>query len=185
MRRSLIALCVVLALPFSSSHARTIVHAGHLIDVVSKTARDNVSIIIDKGRFADVVSGTVQPAQGDEVVDLSNQTVMPGFMDMHVHLDHEHSPKSQIEEFTLNPSDNAIRATVYAKRTLLAGFTTVRNVGDDGMTTVSLKKAIASGYIVGPRIYTRVVRFRRPADTAIPPMVGASRSWAIRVRRTA
>jgi imidazolonepropionase-like amidohydrolase len=154
MRRSLFALCVLVALSFSSSHARTIVHAGHLIDGVSKTVRDNVSIIIDNGRFSDVVAGSVQAAQGDEVVDLSNQTVMPGLMDMHVHLTHELSPRSQIEEFTLNPSDVAVRATAYAKRTLLAGFTTVRNVGDDGTTTVSLKKAIAAGYVVGPRIYT-------------------------------
>jgi imidazolonepropionase-like amidohydrolase len=75
-------------------------------------------------------------------------------MDMHVHLSSQLSPKSQLEEFTLNPTDVAMRATAYAKRTLLAGFTTVRNVGDDGMTTVSLKKAINEGYIVGPRIYT-------------------------------
>ena len=154
MRRFLIALCALVALPFSASHARTIVHAGHLIDGVGKTVRDNVDIIIDNGRFTDVVNGTVQAAPGDEVIDLSNQWVMPGLMDMHVHLTHELSPRAQIEEFTLNPSDVAIVATAYAKRTLLAGFTTVRNVGDDGMTTVSLKKAIAAGYAVGPRIYT-------------------------------
>jgi imidazolonepropionase-like amidohydrolase len=153
MRRSLIALCVVLALPVSSSHARTIVHAGHLIDGVSKTVRDNVYVIIDNGRFTDVANSAPN-LEADEVIDLSNQWVMPGLMDMHVHLTHELSPRSQIEEFTLNPSDVAIRATTYAKRTLLAGFTTVRNVGDDGTTTVSLKKAIAAGYAVGPRIYT-------------------------------
>jgi imidazolonepropionase-like amidohydrolase len=153
MRRFIPLLLVLVGIPFAS-HARTIVHAGHLIDGVGKTARDNVSIIIDNGRFADVVSGAVQPAQGDDVIDLSHQTVLPGLMDMHVHLSSQLSPKSQLEEFTLNPSDVAMRATCYAKRTLLAGFTTVRNVGDDGMTTVSLKKAIAEGYIAGPRIFT-------------------------------
>jgi len=158
MRRSLIALCVLVAFP-PASNARTFVRCGHLIDGVSKTTRDNVTVVIDNGRFTeiyDTASHTdgIVTTEEDKFIDLSNQTVMPGFMDMHVHLDHEHSPQSQIEEFTLNPSDNAMRATAYAKRTLLAGFTTVRNVGDDGMTTVSLKKASAAGYVVGPRIYT-------------------------------
>jgi imidazolonepropionase-like amidohydrolase len=153
MRRVLIALSLLVALPFTS-HARTIVRCGHLIDGVGKAARTNVSVIIEKGRFTSIVDGVVLPDPGDDVVDLSNQTVMPGLMDMHVHLSSQLSPKSQLEEFTLNPTDVAMRATTYAKRTLLAGFTTVRNVGDDGMTTVSLKKAINEGYIVGPRIYT-------------------------------
>jgi imidazolonepropionase-like amidohydrolase len=153
MRRLLVALSLLAVLP-AASHARTIVRCGHLIDGVTKTERANVSILIEKGRFTSVVDGVVLPDPGDEVIDLSNQTVLPGLMDMHVHLSSQLSPKSQLEEFTLNPSDVAMRATTYAKRTLLAGFTTVRNVGDDGMTTVSLKKAINEGYIVGPRIYT-------------------------------
>jgi imidazolonepropionase-like amidohydrolase len=154
MRRSLIALCVLVSLSYSSSHARTtIVTAGHLIDGVSKTVRENVTIIIENGRFTDVVDGKCQ-CEADEVIDLSNQWVMPGLMDMHVHLTSELSPQSRLEEFTLNPTDVAMHATAFAKRTLLAGFTTVRNVGDDGMTTVSLKNAIAEGYIVGPRIFT-------------------------------
>ncbi|HKW15836.1 MAG TPA: amidohydrolase family protein [Candidatus Krumholzibacteria bacterium] len=153
MRRLLVALSLLAVLP-AASHARTIVRCGHLIDGVTKTERPNVSIIIEKGRFTSVVDGVVLPDPGDEVIDLSNQTVLPGLMDMHVHLSSQLSPRSQLEEFTLNPSDVAMRATAYAKRTLLAGFTTVRNVGDDGMTTVSLKKAINEGYIVGPRIYT-------------------------------
>lgn len=158
MRRSLLTLCLLVALPFSSSHARTIVRAGHLIDGVSKTVRDNVTIIIDKGRITDIVDGNSQKltpwTTEEQVIDLSNQTVMPGLMDMHVHLTSELSPQSRLEEFTLNPTDVAMHATAFAKRTLLAGFTTVRNVGDDGMTTVSLKNAIAEGYVVGPRIYT-------------------------------
>jgi imidazolonepropionase-like amidohydrolase len=153
MRRLLLALSLLVTLP-ALSHARTIVRCGHLIDGVAKTERTNVSIIIEKGRFTSIVDGVVLPDPGDDVVDLSNQTVLPGLMDMHVHLSSQLSPKSQLEEFTLNPTDVAVRATAYAKRTLLAGFTTVRNVGDDGMTTVSLKKAINEGYIVGPRIYT-------------------------------
>src|SRR5262245_42241826 len=113
MRRSLITLCLLVALPFTSSHARTtIVLAGRLIDGVSQTERSNVTIVIENGRFTDVVDGKPK-LEADEVIDLSNQTVMPGLMDMHVHLSHQLSPKSQIEEFTLNPSDNAMRATAF------------------------------------------------------------------------
>jgi imidazolonepropionase-like amidohydrolase len=144
-------LCVLLA---SDSNARTIVHAGRLIDGVGRAPRENVSIIIDKDRIVEVVNGAQGPGAGDEVIDLGGHTVLPGFMDMHVHLTGELSRTSYLEEFTLNPPDLAFRSVAYARRTLLAGFTTVRNVGDDGMTTASLKRAIAQGFVVGPRIYT-------------------------------
>jgi imidazolonepropionase-like amidohydrolase len=75
-------------------------------------------------------------------------------MDMHTHLGYQLSRTSYMDEFVMNPTDVAVRATFYARKTLMAGFTTVRDLGDDGMTTVSLRKAIASGYAVGPRIFT-------------------------------
>ena len=78
---------------------------------------------------------------------------MPGFMDMHVHLEGESSPSVYLEEFTKNPADVAYDAAVFAKRTLLAGFTTVRDLGGSGVNT-SLSKAIAMGKIEGPRIYS-------------------------------
>jgi imidazolonepropionase-like amidohydrolase len=154
MRRFVFLLCVLVGIPFASSHARTIVHAGHLIDGVGKTPRDNVSIIIDHGRFVDVVAGFMAPGDSDQVIELKDQTVTPGWMDMHVHLDSQMTRNEAREQLTLNPTDRAIRATCYAKRTLMAGFTTVRNVGDDGMTTVSLRNAIRDGYVTGPRIFT-------------------------------
>ena len=134
--------------------ARTIVHAGHLIDGVGGSARDQVSIVIENGRIADVTAGFVPGGSGDDVIDLSNQTVLPGLMDMHTHLSSELSRTSYLEEFVMNPTDVAIRSTHYARLTLMAGFTTVRDLGDDGMTTVSLRKAIAGGYAIGPRIFT-------------------------------
>ena len=154
MRRLVLPALLLCASLHSTANARTIVHAGRLIDGVSRNARDNVSIIIDAGRIVDVVAGAERPAEGDEVIDLSGHTVMPGLMDMHVHLTGELSRNSYLEEFTLNPPDVAFRAAAYARETLLAGFTTVRNVGDDGMTTVALKRAIAQKLVVGPRIYT-------------------------------
>jgi imidazolonepropionase-like amidohydrolase len=75
-------------------------------------------------------------------------------MDMHVHLDGEQSPESYTEEFFLNPGDYALRAAFYAKKTLLAGFTTVRNLGDSQNSTLALRKAISAGWVPGPRVYT-------------------------------
>ena len=153
MRQLLTALAFLFFL-YGAAGARTLIHAGRLIDGVGGAARENVSIVVDNGRITDVTPGFAPPAAGDELIDLRDHTVLPGLMDMHTHLSFELSERSYLEEFTLNPTDNAIRATAYARRTLLAGFTTVRDLGDDGVTTVSLRNAIAAGYAVGPRIYT-------------------------------
>lgn len=156
MRRIVIAICALLAFAgsASSASARTVVHAGRLIDGRSATPRERVSVIIDEGKIVDVVDGFVDGQAGDEVIALEDHTVMPGLMDMHVHLTSQLSRTSYSEEFYFNPTDNAFRAACYARRTLLAGFTTVRNLGDDGMTTVSLRNAIRGGYVDGPRIFT-------------------------------
>jgi imidazolonepropionase-like amidohydrolase len=148
------AVLVCLALLPSQLSARTIIHAKSLIDGVSDKPMEKVSIIVEDDKIAEVAAGYVRPGEGDELVDLTRQTVMPGLMDMHTHLQSEFSRDSYSEEFFLNPTDYAIRSTVHAKRTLMAGFTTVRDVGDDGMVTISLRNAINQGLVVGPRIFT-------------------------------
>ena len=150
----LIVFAVFLLLAASLAHARTIAHAGRLIDGRSSAVRTQVSIIVDEGKIVDVVDGFAAPQSGDEVIALADHTVMPGLMDMHVHLTGQLSRTSYSDEFYLNPTDLALRAAHYARLTLLAGFTTVRNLGDDGMTTVSLRNAIRAGYADGPRIFT-------------------------------
>ena len=149
-----ILLVILLAVLAGTAQARTIVHAGRLIDGRGATPRERVSIIVEDGRIADVVNGFAEGHSGDEVIDLADHTVMPGLMDMHVHLSSQLSRKSYAEALYLNPTDRAFRAACYARRTLLAGFTTVRNLGDDGMTTVSLRNAIRDGFVDGPRIFT-------------------------------
>ncbi len=144
------ALAAILAAPLL---ARTLVHAGTLIDGRADTARRNVTIIIDGERIAEVADGFAAPAAGDTVVDLKSATVMPGLMDMHVHLTGEQSPTSYTERFYLNPADYALRATTYAKKTLLAGFTTVRDLGAADKLNLSLRDAIAKGWVEGPRIH--------------------------------
>src|SRR6188508_2050679 len=100
-----IVLVIAVAVFTASADARTIVHAGHLIDGVGNTARDNVSVVIENGRIAEVATGFVPGGAGDDVIDLSNQTVLPGLMDMHTHLSSQLSRTSYMDEFTMNPTD--------------------------------------------------------------------------------
>lgn len=101
----------------------------------------------------DIVNGYAKVPDGATEIDLKDQTVMPGFMDMHVHLEGELSPSRYAEVFRISEADVALRATQYCERTLMAGFTTVRDLGGSGVN-VSLRSAINKGFIKGPRIYT-------------------------------
>lgn len=132
-----------------------LVHAGHMIDVVSGKVAEGVTIVIDGNRITAVEPGYRQPQDGQEVIDLTDSTVMPGLMDMHVHLTTEMSPTMFTEKFLMESADYAYRAKVLAERTLLAGFTTVREMGDqDRNLGASMKRAIDKHYIHGPRIFT-------------------------------
>jgi len=153
MKSRILLFAVVFAMA-APSHARTLVHAGRLIDGVGERPREKATIVIEGDRIVDVASGYLAAGDGDELIDLTGHTVMPGLMDMHTHLMSQMSKNNYIERFTLNPTDNAVRATVYAERTLMAGFTTVRDLGDDGHVIVSLRNAINGGWLPGPRIYT-------------------------------
>jgi imidazolonepropionase-like amidohydrolase len=149
---------VAAALAFSAfaafASARTLVHCGTLLDGVGDAPKKEMTVVIDSERIVAVETGYAAPAAGDKVVDLTRATVMPGWIDCHVHLDSQIDPKAFTEIFFLNPGDYALRAAFYAKKTLLAGFTTVRNVGDSDNSTIALKKAIASDWVIGPRIFT-------------------------------
>jgi len=131
-----------------------LIHAGTLIDGVSDSPRHQVTIAVDGERIASVVDGFTAPGQGDTVIDLGEATVTPGWIDCHVHLDLEFTPHSFTDELVLNPADYAIRAVANARKTLLGGFTTVRNVGDHYNSTIALRRAIQSGAVIGPRIYS-------------------------------
>ncbi|MEH0156375.1 amidohydrolase family protein [Limibacter armeniacum] len=132
---------------------KTIIHCGKLIDGSSDKAMKEMSILLDSNKILDVKKGYVMPEADEQLIDLSGQTVMPGLMDMHVHLEGEFSPSHYMDRFVLDDIDVAFRSTVYAKKTLMTGFTTVRDLGGSGVN-IALRKAIDGGWVEGPRVYT-------------------------------
>jgi len=137
-----------------AAQAATLIHAGRLIDGVGDRATQNRTLVVENGRITAVEEGFRQPGPGDEVIDLSGHTVLPGLMDMHTHLYHERSEGSYLERYQQNEADYALNAAVFAKRTLEAGFTTVRDLGDWYNVTIALREVINRGDLPGPRIFT-------------------------------
>ena len=152
MKRLLTFLLFSLSISFTFAQ-RQLIQCGRLIDVNSGQILTEMTIVVDGTKIVSVDRGYTRARNGETVIDLKDKTVMPGLMDMHVHLEGESSPHSQIDEYTLNPADVAFDAQVYAERTLMAGFTTVRDLGGSGVN-VALRKAINAGKVKGPRVYT-------------------------------
>lgn len=144
-----------LLLSLNGAHAATqTVDCGRLLDVKSGTWRERVSIVIEDGTVKSVGPMASSPAPGR--IDLSGKSCLPGLIDMHVHLTGETQPvvDSYRDRLTADPADLAYRSVKYAERTLMAGFTTVRDLGAEQALNVSLKRAIAAGAIPGPRMFT-------------------------------
>jgi imidazolonepropionase-like amidohydrolase len=112
-----------------------------------------MSIIVEGKKIVAVKSGYVDGIKGDQLINLKNKTVMPGLIDMHVHLESETNPNAYLDRFTKNPGDVAYQALVNAKKNLMAGFTTVRDLGGTHVV-ISLRNAINKGSVDGPRIFT-------------------------------
>ncbi|MEM9649497.1 MAG: amidohydrolase family protein [Bacteroidota bacterium] len=131
----------------------TYLHCGNIVDVNSGKILSEKTIVVS-GKSIKAIQNGYQSGDGNAlVIDLKDQTVLPGFIDMHVHIEGQSSPQSYIQRYTLNEADVALQSTVYAKNTLMAGFTTVRDLGGSGVN-IALRKAIAKGSVVGPRIFT-------------------------------
>ncbi len=147
---------ISLFLFLSISHfinADTLLHVGNLLDTNNGKVAKAVTIKIKGNKITEITKGYATPTQNDEVVNLKQSYVLPGFMDMHVHLAQEYVPKAE-RQSKIEPEYRALFAANAASKTLMAGFTSVRNVGDGGMETISLREAINQGLVIGPRIFT-------------------------------
>jgi len=147
---------ISLFLFLSISHfinADTLLHVGNLLDTNNGKVAKAVTIKIKGNKITEITKGYASPTQNDEVVNLKQSYVLPGFMDMHVHLAQEYVPKAE-RQSKIEPEYRALFAANAASKTLMAGFTSVRNVGDGGMETISLREAINQGLVIGPRIFT-------------------------------
>ena len=144
---------LVLSVQFFYLNGDVLIHAGNLIDVETGKIESRKSIVIKNSRITSVSDGYINKSDFQEYFDLKDSYVLPGLMDAHVHLTQEYVPKAE-RDLKVEPEFNAIFAAANAIKTLNAGFTTVRNVGDGGMETISLRNAINKGIVPGPRILT-------------------------------
>lgn len=152
MKKLILILCV---LQMNLSAAQNIyLHCGQLIDTEKGVVLTKKTVIVSGEKIKAIKNGFVVPENPkDVVVDLKSKTVMPGLIDMHVHMENEYNPARYMDQFTVNEADVAFKSVNYAEITLLAGFTTVRDLGGTGVN-IALRNAINNNTIVGPRIFT-------------------------------
>lgn len=151
MKKLSIFLVLATTVAFSQ---QTYLHCGAIFDAPKGKLIKEQTIVVEGNKIIQLQKGYIQPTgENTTVIDLKNKTVLPGFIDMHVHIENEYNATSYINQFVDNDADTAYDAALYAQRTLLAGFTTVRDMGGSGVN-VSLRDAIAAGKVPGPRIFT-------------------------------
>ncbi len=133
---------------------QTYIQCGKIFDSKKGVLMSESTIIVENEKIIDIKKGFLtSEIPTDKIIDLKSKYVLPGLIDMHVHLEGETDPKRYLKKYTENEADRAYSSVKYAERTLLAGFTTVRDLGGTGVN-VSLRNAINSGDVIGPRIYT-------------------------------
>ena len=147
---------LLLATSMNAIAGTTILECDNLVDVAAGKVRDNQSVLIQGNRISAAGSRSdVEKALNGATVDstIKLHTCLPGLMDMHVHLRHENSPNHYIKRFVQSEADYTLKAANFARITLDAGFTTVRDLGDGSFETVALRNAISAGHATGPRIF--------------------------------
>jgi imidazolonepropionase-like amidohydrolase len=177
---SLGALAVIEAQQAAPPRPDLIIHAGRLIDGVGSAPRERVSILVARDRIIGVQDGFAAQT-GVRVIDLSAATVLPGLIDSHTHITGEGTEDAIVRAVTLGPVDHAVRSTAYARRTLDAGFTTIRNLGAHGGADTALKRAITDGLVAGPRIWTARTSLSITGghgdQGGLRPELGADATW--------
>ena len=156
MKSKIVALALsaaFIAVPVSAQDTVLVIQAGQLLDKPGSAPKGPSTIIIRNGKIAEVLSGHSNGPDGATIIDLKDQFVLPGLIDSHVHLDCDAGGNAGlVESITSSDAQTAFRAAMNAKKTLMAGFTTVRNLGDETGATLALRDAIAAGEQAGPRI---------------------------------
>ncbi|WP_411895771.1 amidohydrolase family protein [Winogradskyella sp. A2] len=153
----------------------TYLHCGKLIDTETGKVLNERTIVVKGNTIVSVNDGFVTSENPEDVIiDLKSKTVMPGLIDMHVHIESETNPKKYLEAYTLNDADVAFNSVKYAEITLMNGFTTVRDLGGSGVN-VSLRNAINANKVNGPRIFTAEKALATTGGHA-DPTNGAKRS---------
>ncbi len=133
--------------------APTYIHAGRLLDRPGRPPRGASTIVVRDGRIAEIRDGHAAAPEGAKLIDLRDRFVLPGLIDSHVHLDSDAGGNAAfVETMTSSDAEAAFRALGNARKTIMAGFTTVRNLGDGGGVTLALRNAVARGDVLGPRI---------------------------------
>ena len=132
----------------------TYIYCGKLINTQKGIIESNKTIIVSSNKINDVIDGFVKPKnKADQTINLKDKFVMPGLIDMHVHIENEFDAKTRLKKYTLNEADVAFNSVGFAKTTLLQGFTTVRDLGGTGVN-IAIRNAIDAGKIPGPRVFT-------------------------------
>ena len=145
---------VLLGFSFMSVFAqKTYLHCGQLIDVKQLQVLKEKTVVIEGNKIIEVLDGYAKAGANDKTIDLKSSTVMPGLMDMHVHLEQETNPNRYLEGFTQNEAEIAFGSLRFAQISLMSGFTSVRDLGGTGVN-IAMRKAVQKGQIIGPRIYT-------------------------------
>ena len=150
---NVIALVCFAAAGFGQAAApakKIVVHAGQMLDVKSGRMIANQNIYVEGDKITRVEAGAAPAAAGWQVIDLGNATVLPGLIDCHVHL--TSNPSFGYQQLGVSEARETLIGAANARKTLMAGFTTVRNVGASGFTDVALRDAINDGDVPGPRM---------------------------------
>lgn len=153
MKKYVISILITAMGIFCYAQERTLLHCGSLIDTQNGKVLTQQTITIEGSKIIKVEKGYTSAKTNETIIDLKSKTVMPGLIDMHVHIESETNPKAYLETFTKNKADVAFKAYEIGERTLMSGFTAVRDLGGSGVN-VSLRNAINAGTVKGPRIFT-------------------------------
>jgi imidazolonepropionase-like amidohydrolase len=153
MKKIILSIVLIFSVVVLSAQ-QTYILCGKLIDTKSGKIEKRKTIVVEGDKIINVLNGYVQPkSRTAKIINLKDKTVMPGLIDMHVHLEMEYDNKQRLKKYILNEADIAYNSINFAKETLYSGFTTVRDLGGSGVN-VSLRNAVNSGKLIGPRIFT-------------------------------